>query len=332
MDQKLAKLIQRIQEDSQDLAEYLAILQGQVSHAAKESEQEILSIIKNLEYIRDEGKAFLDVLHKQSEMAAKIARNKAEKLKDNEKLLQDLESYQEYRAKQIAEDIRAIEKELSEIQDLFELTATIQDINEQTNLLALNAGVIAVKAGSQGRAFAVVAKELQNLSKKIALTTSNIEQKVKDISNTVKESICPIIDKARASREKEELDALYDGMVDASNSFNELSEYFITITDASNKTMEKMQSDIIGALGHIQFQDVLRQQLEHIGQGMKDLQDYFEFVKNNITNYDAENWIVLEDKIKKLRERYVMQQQRVVHDHVLGNNNQQDNLPKVELF
>jgi len=332
VDQKLEKLIHRMKEDSQELAEYLAVLQGQVGHAAKESEQEILSVIKNLAYIRDEGKVFLDVLHKQSEMAAKIALHKANKVKDNEKLLQNLESYQEYRAKQIAEDVRAIEKELSEFHDLFELTATIEDINEQTNLLALNAGVIAAKAGSQGRAFAVVAKELQNLSKKIALATSSIEQKVKNISSTIKESINPIIDVARSNREKKELDVLYEGFADASNSFNELSEYFITITDASNKTMEKMQSDIIGALGHMQFQDVLRQQLEHIGLGLKDLQDYFNFMKNNISNYDADNWNVLKDKINKLREKYVMQQQRVVHDRVLGKNTQQDSLPKVELF
>jgi len=332
LEKRLEILLQHIQEDYLELSEYLAILQGQVSHAAKESEQEMLSIIKNLEYIRDEGKALLDTLHTQSNKSVGIARYKAEKQKDHEKLLKNLEAYQESRSTQVDEDVRAIEKQLRQFNELSELTATIRDVNEQTHLLAINAGIIAAKAGSQGRAFTVVAKELQNLSNKIATVTSTIEKKIKDISDTIDKAIRPIIDETRANREKNELDKLREGFVDASNDFNDLSEYFINIAKASYKAMEKVQTDIVDALGHMQFQDVLRQQLEHIGQGLKDVQEYFDFMKKNISNNDVYDWNVLEDKMKKLRERYVMQQQRMVHDGVLGKSTQQDNLPKVELF
>jgi len=332
MEQKVQRLLTRIQADTHELAEYVQILKGQVQNAEKESEAEVVKIITSFEHIQNESKFLLDTLNKQKDKAASIIWEEKEVLKTTNKLLGDLESYRSIREQQVIEEIKAIKRQERDINELFKLFAFINDINEQTHLLAINTAVVAARAGSQGRVFAVVAKELQTLSLKIAEATKKIDQKFLVIAKTIEEFLLPIIDKTRIDMERKELVMLQQGLESASHTFTELSKYFIVATEASYKAMQKMQSDIVEALGHIQFQDVLRQQLEHVVMGLEDLNRYFELVTQKTTMYEDDEWFVLKEKIQELRNQYVMQQQQTVHDSVLGNNMQADNLFKEELF
>lgn len=72
----------------------------------------------------------------------------------------------------------------------------IQEIADQTNLLALNASIIASQAGESGKAFAVVAAEVRNLSEKTARSTRDIGQKVKAVRDGVELAVA-LVAKAR---------------------------------------------------------------------------------------------------------------------------------------
>ena len=87
---------------------------------------------------------------------------------------------------QIAENQKAIEKAIGELQSLMridEMAAQILDITSQTNLLSLNASIEAARAGEAGRGFSVVADEIRQLaeqSKDAVVNIQNVTGKVND--------------------------------------------------------------------------------------------------------------------------------------------------------
>lgn len=70
-----------------------------------------------------------------------------------------------------------------------EVVGVIQELADQTNLLVLNATIEAARAGESGRSFAVVASEVKELANATAKATQNIEQSVREIRQSITESI-----------------------------------------------------------------------------------------------------------------------------------------------
>ncbi len=65
----------------------------------------------------------------------------------------------------------------------------IREVANRTNLLALNAAIIAAQAGEQGQGFAVVADEIKNLADRVANSTIEIDEIVKQVQEQTKEVI-----------------------------------------------------------------------------------------------------------------------------------------------
>lgn len=74
-------------------------------------------------------------------------------------------------------------------QEIGEIVDVITDIAEQTNVLALNAAIQAAAAGEAGRAFAVVAEEVQLLAERSADATTQIASLVKTIQTDTQEAV-----------------------------------------------------------------------------------------------------------------------------------------------
>ncbi|WP_350449881.1 methyl-accepting chemotaxis protein [Aminobacterium mobile] len=69
------------------------------------------------------------------------------------------------------------------------MSREIQRIAKQTNLLALNASIEAARAGDNGRGFAIVAKNVQELAAETKVASENITSKVSKISRSVNEAV-----------------------------------------------------------------------------------------------------------------------------------------------
>ena len=82
---------------------------------------------------------------------------------------------------QISTDVRDLTERLNVLQravnQISEMTQTIEVISSQTNLLALNATIEAARAGEAGRGFAVVASEVKALSQQTAEATEQIRDR-----------------------------------------------------------------------------------------------------------------------------------------------------------
>ncbi len=73
------------------------------------------------------------------------------------------------------------------VNQIGEMTTSIDTIARQTNLLALNATIEAARAGDAGRGFAVVAAEVKNLSVETGRTTQEIRTRVEALTREMTE-------------------------------------------------------------------------------------------------------------------------------------------------
>ena len=71
------------------------------------------------------------------------------------------------------------------LQDVRKSNDLVSSIASQVNILAINAKIEAARAGDAGRSFAVVAEEVNALSKKTAETATQISNQVKDLGNWI---------------------------------------------------------------------------------------------------------------------------------------------------
>jgi methyl-accepting chemotaxis protein len=62
----------------------------------------------------------------------------------------------------------------------------IDQIAEQTKILALNASIEASRAGERGRSFAVVADQVNDLAKRIAVVTADLQRRIEATQKEVK--------------------------------------------------------------------------------------------------------------------------------------------------
>lgn len=71
------------------------------------------------------------------------------------------------------------------VDKISELTGTIMEISSQTRMLSLNASIEAARAGEAGRGFAIVAKEIGNLSNQTTTAVSSITGIVGEVNDAV---------------------------------------------------------------------------------------------------------------------------------------------------
>ncbi|MCP5057762.1 MAG: HAMP domain-containing protein [bacterium] len=129
--------------------------------------------------------------------------------------------------------VRTQMQELTDrIDEVRELASLIEDVASETSLLALNAAIISAQAGTEGRAFAVVAEEIGSLAKRTAESTQRIHGVVDSVSRfarvteeAVQESAEVVArEEKRARSAVEVLDEIHEGARETQGRVSEISQ------------------------------------------------------------------------------------------------------------
>ena len=149
--------------------------------------------------------------------------------------------------------------QMSKVEDLL---GDIRSIANQTNLLALNAAIEAARAGEAGRGFAVVADEVRNLS-----VTSN------DFSIKISELVADAMQNINVAQSRIEQMASKD-MMFAIESKEKVDITFQEMDETLEKvslTTTSIDHQVGVAVKALQFEDIVRQLVEHVEERFADL-------------------------------------------------------------
>ncbi|MGD6974949.1 methyl-accepting chemotaxis protein [Bacillus altitudinis] len=194
MSGELRTLVSGLQETSSQLVESATDLSA-ISEETSASSEEIgraigdistgtLHQASDLEVANQQMTQFnqsIENVKEQSDQIKRISDQSNQSSEQGQQIVQQLKQSNE-QSIQASQGIRlGIEQLSTKVQDISQITDTIESISNETNLLALNASIEAARAGEHGKGFSVVASEVRNLAEQTKQSAVQIQQMIQGI-------------------------------------------------------------------------------------------------------------------------------------------------------
>ena len=171
-----------------------------------------------------------------------------------------------------------IEGLAGEVRALTPLIKVITSIAQQTSLLALNAEIEAARAGSAGRGFGVVAYEVRKLSVSSTQAAADIAEKINATWKKVNQEMADAKARWKSAKRIRGMQVLLAGTCrDAARVFEE--QRIVARCDRrGGRQLRGVCRRLSQALGHIQFQDVMRQRMEHVQEALGEMREHLQLL------------------------------------------------------
>lgn len=124
-----------------------------------------------------------------AEQVTAVANSLAASSEQGFSLSENVQRHTENLSAELSQSTRQIAELLEESKRITDIVTIMSDISATTNVLSINASIVAARAGTKGREFAVVAKEVRKLSvdtdsslRNIAELVTSIQERIKDLS------------------------------------------------------------------------------------------------------------------------------------------------------
>jgi methyl-accepting chemotaxis protein len=221
-------------------------------------------------------------------------------------VLEGFMAFADKSCRQSGEVARKIDEISGQMGAIFGMLAKIDSIAQQTNLLALNAAIEAARAGESGRGFAVVAQEVRALSTSSRALSEEIANQVTKTRKTVTEAR-NIVNEVAAEDTSAALNASkhVEGMM---KDLNKVDAQIESSLGSISKTTHQIHDSIGLAIRALQFEDIVRQLLEHNGsrlEGVDALMQTFLSSLDDLRNLKAGDASAFSDQLNELRRQWI---------------------------
>ena len=332
-----------LEEDTKSLQQLLGsvpkltdLLQAQLNETNGTTEMAAIAIMTQLSAVQSDAANLLNSLAERKARANLLCDHAAKMVAESQGDISKMDCFMNERAQSIEKERTVISTIVAQVAKLKPLTEEICEVTKQTNLLALNAAIEAARAGDNGRGFAVVADEVRKLSEKIEVTAARIGASIAHISETVNTELIVMAEDNRGEDKTRELfSTMISGMnnmfIDFKSSVGEMDG----LSHETHEAVSSIRDAVINVLEKAMFQDITRQQIEHVMRGLAMCGERMVHAEQYLAGKQAHlGDKPLDDIIDGLLASYVMQSQRVTHNAVVtgqsvsGGNER----PAIELF
>lgn len=306
--------IQKVESALDERQPLYGILSGHLQRANIKTEEAVTDLMQQLDKMHGEVRKFAGIMGEHTATTDQLAEESNRKAEANRHAVDNVSQLIDRQNQQMTENREKVLAVMERATALEESLKLIVNVSSQTNLLALNASIEAARAGEHGRGFAVVADEVRNLSRQSEEAASRISGEITQMVETIEQQFRSELDEHSSQEERAVLDRVAEQLSELGDGYMSLIEQHHGLVTEMKGLSSRFNDQVIEALSAVQFQDIVRQQLEHVIDGLERLAHSDNAVVSLLDHPQGEASIALSIRLEDYEQGYVMQDQRNVHD------------------
>jgi methyl-accepting chemotaxis protein len=326
--------INKVAAELQSFPAFNQVICNQLSGVATETEAAALTIMERLQVVDGLISDLQSYVGKSSRESSEVLASSESRLDANRQLIESMQHHIQARIEASQDEQARITHVVNEARSLESLVDLIKHIAGQTNLLSLNAAIEAARAGEQGRGFAVVADEVRKLSNQTSDAVSHIRDGILKVANSIEGEFRDKLANASLSNETQALEQFANQLTEMGERYAELVNREGDVLSQINQTSSSLSMMFMEVMASIQFQDVTRQQVEHVTAALHRLDTHLALLLQQLTEPAIPvDFKPLATHLNEMFDGYVMDAQRNQHSRAISSPvATASGGPKVELF